>query len=271
MTTIMKVFYRPTENHVGVIYSKWGKFKRFANPNEWTLLSSGIEEVTKEVRLDMRTAILTLENVFTSDMVAVDIEMKAYYSIDLRKTSEEKRMQALHFEGDAPWGEIVKTSVTDIVRNVVVISQTYQRLATDEGLAYLKQIISRNAASRLRSFGILMDNRFAVSIMNLQPNKTFQEALQEVSAAKAVGNAAVDRLRPLFEQFGDKSQNEAFDALVMQIAAVLGKSDKLPDIAIQGNNDAPFGNRFPGNGNDLLGLNIQRNSLSRQRRTSKDN
>jgi len=237
MTKIMNILYRPTENHVGVIYSKRGKFKRFANPNEWTLLSSVFEEVAKEVRLDMRTAILTLENVFTSDMVAVDIEMKAYYSIDIRKTSEEKRVQALRFEGDAPWGEIVKTSVTDIVRNIVVISHTYQRLATDDGLAYLKQVISGHAASRLRSFGILMDNRFAVSIMNLQPNKTFQEAIQEVSAAKTVGNAAVDRLRPLFEQFGDKNQNEAFDALVMQIAATLAKAGHLPSIQSHLNGD----------------------------------
>lgn len=268
MTTIMKVLYRPTENHVGVIYSKWGKFKRFANPNEWTFLSSGFEKVTKEVRLDMRTAILKLENVFTSDMVAVDIEMKAYYSVDIRKASEDKRVQTLRFESDIPWEEIVKTSFTDIVRNVVVIANTYQKLASDEGLSYLKQIVSRHAATRLQSFGILISNRFALSIMNFQPNRTFQEALQEVSAAKAIGNAAVDRLRPLFEQFGDKNQDEAFYTLVMQIAAVLGKTDKLPDIAIQNGSDVPFGNRAPGNGTDLLGLNLQRNFISRRKRAN---
>jgi len=262
----MKVLYRPTENHVGVIYSKWGKFKRFANPNEWTLLSSGFEEVTKEVRLDMRTAVIELENVFTSDKVAIDLEMKAYYSVDIRKTHEDRKIQALRFEGEKPWEEIVKTSITDIVRNVVVISRTYYELTSDDGLSYLKQVISGHAANRLQSFGILVNNRFAVSIMNLQPNKTFQEALQEVSAAKAIGNAAVDRIRPLFEQFGDKSQDEAFHALVMQIAAVLGKTDNLPDIAIQNTNDVPFGNRVAGNGNDRFGLNIQRNSMSHRKR-----
>lgn len=266
MTTFMKVLYRPTENHVGVIYSKWGKFKRFANPNEWTFLSSGFEEVTQEIRLDVRTAVLTLENVFTSDMVAVDIEMKAYYSVDIRKTSEEKKVQALRFEGDLPWQEIVKTNVTDIVRNIVVISHTYQELATDDGLSYLKRVISAHLANRLPSFGIIINNRSAVSIMNFQPNKTFQEALQEVSAAKAIGTAAVDRLRPLFEQFGDKNQDDAFYTLVMQIAAVLGRTDKLPDIAIQNSNDAPGGNRIPGDGYDFWGLNIQRNPQSRRKR-----
>lgn len=268
MTTVMKVLYRPTENHVGVIYSRWGKFKRFANPNEWTFLSSGFEEVTQEIRLDTRTAVLTLENVLTSDMVAVDIEMKAYYSVDIRKTSEDKRVQALRFEGDLAWQEIMKTSITDIVRNIVVISHTYQELATDDGLSYLKRVISGHAASRLRSFGILINNRFAVSIMNFQPNKTFQEALQEVSAAKAIGNAAVDRLRPLFEQFGDKNQDEAFHTLVMQLAAVLGRTDKLPDIAIQNSSDVSTGSRLPGDGHDFWGLNIQRNPHSRRKRTN---
>ena len=170
MTTFAKIFYRPTENNVGVIYSRWGNFKRFAHPNKWTLLSSS-EFVAKEARLDMRTAKVSLGNVLTRDKVAIDLEMKIFYSVDVREAIEQRRIQILRFENEGAWDEIVKTGVTDIARNAIVISRTFDELSTEAGRSYLKQALSSALAYRVRSFGILM-NRYAVNIINLQPDKT---------------------------------------------------------------------------------------------------
>jgi regulator of protease activity HflC (stomatin/prohibitin superfamily) len=264
MTTILNFLYRPTENHVGIIYSNWGKFKRFVNPNEWTWLSSAFECVTKEVRLDMRTAKITLENVLTRDQVAIDLEMKIFYWVDVRQASEDRKIQVLRFENDAPWEEIVKTGITDIARNVVVIAHTFDELATDTGLAYLKQALSGALAQRARGFGILM-NRFAVSIMSLQPNETFRQALQERSAAKAFGNAAADRVRPIFEEFNDKDQRKAFITLLMQIAAAVAKNGQSPDIIFPNSDDLFTGGGLGGNGKGPASSNMRRVSPSPRR------
>lgn len=237
MTKLMNIFYRPPENHVGVIYSRWGKFKRFAQPDQWTVLSS-FECVEKEVKLDTRTAILRLENVLTRDKVAINLDMKVFFSVDLRQVDADRLLQVLHFDSESAWEEIVKTGVTDIARNVVVISRSFEELATPDGMSYLKRVLSAELARRVRGFGILM-NRYAVSIMNLQPNETFQQALQEGSAAKALGSAAAERIRPMLEQFKDQDQQKAFLTLVMQIAAAVAKNGQSPDILFPGS-EAPL-------------------------------
>jgi hypothetical protein len=211
-----------------VIYSRWGKFKRFAQPDKWTILSS-FECLEKEIKLDTRTAILRLENVLTRDRVAINLDMKVFYSVDLRQVNADRLLQVLHFESESAWEEIVKTGITDIARNVVVISKSFDELATPEGRTYLKQALSIQLSHRVQSFGIVM-NRFAVSVMNLQPNETFHQALQEGSAAKAIGSAAAERVRPMLEQFRDQDQQKAFLTLLMQIAAAVAKTGELPDI-----------------------------------------
>lgn len=240
MTRIMNIFYRPTENHVGVIYSRWGKFKRFVHPDEWTVLSSAFESLEKEVRLDMRTAIVTLENVLTRDRVAIDLDLKVFYSVDVREAQADRMIQVLRFPSESAWEEIVKTGVTDIARNVVVISRPFDELVTPDGMAYLKQALSSELAHRVRAFGILM-NRFAVNIMALRPNDTFQQALQEGSAARAIGNAAAERLRPILEQFKDQDQQKALRALVLQIASAVAKNGESPDLFFPGSDGFPSG------------------------------
>ena len=237
MTRIMNIFYRPTENHVGVIYSRWGKFKRFAHPNQWVVLSSAFECVEKEIKLDMRTAIVGLQNVLTRDRVAIDLDMKVFYSVDVRQAHADRMIQVLRFESESAWEEIVKTSITDIARNVVVISRSFDELVTPDGMAYLKRALSSELAHRVQAFGIVMNHRFAANIMSLRPNETFQQALQEGSAARAIGSAAAERLRPILEQFKDQDQQKALRALVLQIASAVAKNGESPDLFFPGSDD----------------------------------
>jgi regulator of protease activity HflC (stomatin/prohibitin superfamily) len=263
MTRIINIFYRPTENHVGVIYSRWGKFKRFAHPNQWTVLSAALECVEKEIKLDMRTTIVRLENVLTRDKVAIDLDMKVFYSVDVREVHADRMIQVLRFESESAWEEIVKTGITDIARNAVVISHTFDDLATPAGRSYLKRALSSELAHRVRGFGILM-NKFAVSIMNLQPNETFQQALQEGSAARAIGNAAADRLRPILEQFKDQDQQKAVRALLMQIASAVAKNGQSPDLFFPSSDDFPSNGGLSGSRHSSLEQHIPGVSPSRK-------
>lgn len=248
MTTILNIFYRPPENHVGVIY-RFGRFGRFVDPDRWSLLIPWIDSVEKETKLDMRTTHIQLNNVYTRDNIAVDIELKIFHMVDLRQVSPERRIQALRFPTENAWDEIVRTGITDITRNQIVVSRSFAELTTPEGRSNLKQLLSSSLAERVCGFGILVNPRFGVNIINLQPNEAFQEALKEGSVAKTIGSAAVNRIRPLFEQFSDQDQAKAFIALVIQIASAVAKNGQSPDIIFPNTNDFLAGSGIGNNKN----------------------
>ena len=236
MTTILNIFYRPPENHVGVIY-RFGRFARFVDPDRWSVLIPGIDSVEQETKLDMRTTHIQLTNAYTRDNIAIDIELKIFHMMDLRQVSPDRLIQVLRFPTENAWDEIIRTGITDITRNQVVVSRSFAELTSLEGRSNLKQLLSFTLAERVRGFGILVNTRFGVSIINLQPNEAFQEALKEETVAKTIGSAAVDRIRPLFEQLGDQDQAKAFIALVMQIASAVAKNGQSPDIIFPNTND----------------------------------
>jgi regulator of protease activity HflC (stomatin/prohibitin superfamily) len=236
MTTILNLLYRPPENHVGVIY-RFGRFGRFVDPDRWSLLLPWIDRVEKETKLDMRTTHIQLTNVYTRDSIAIDIELKIFHMVDLRQVSPDRLVQVLRFPTENAWDEIVRTGITDITRNQVVVSRSFAELTSLEGRSNLKQLLSFTLAERVCGFGILVNQRFGVNIVNLQPNEAFQEALKEGSVARTIGGAAVDRMRPLFEQFGDQDQAKAFIALVLQIASAVARNGQSPDIIFPNTND----------------------------------
>ena len=124
-----------------------------------------------------------------------------------------------------------------ITRNQVVVAHSFAELTSQQGRSNLKQLLSSTLAERVREFGILVNPRFGVNIVNLQPNEAFQEALKEGSVARTIGGAAVDRMRPLFEQFSDQDQAKAFIALVIQIASAVARTGQSPDIIFPNTND----------------------------------
>jgi len=60
-------------------------------------------------------------------------------------------------------------------------------------------LLSSALAERVGAFGILVNERFSVSFMDLQPNEAVQEVLKEESVAKTIGSTAVHRGLLLFE------------------------------------------------------------------------
>lgn len=247
MNRIGNILYRPTENHVGVIY-RFGRFHRFVDPDHWAGTLPWFETVEKESKLDMRTVQLSLADVYTHERVPVNVEFKAFYLVDLRLTEVERRLQALRFPTEQAWDEIVRTAINDVARNSIFIAKTFDELNSKAGRSYLKSALSEEIASRVRGFGILINPRFGVNVVNLQPNEEFRKALMEESAAGALGSAAVSRLKPLIEQFIEQKQEKAVYALVMQIASAVAKHGNIPDVIFPNSNDYPGGGIAQGNG-----------------------
>jgi regulator of protease activity HflC (stomatin/prohibitin superfamily) len=247
MNRIANILYRPTENHVGVIY-RFGRFNRFVDPDRWAFTCPFLESVFDETKLDMRTAQISFADVYTSDHVALDVDLKVFYLVDLREANEERRLQVLRFPTEGAWDEIVRTNLNDVARNQVFAGKYYEELVTPDGRGYLKQALSGALEERVRGFGILMNPRFAVNIVNIQPNSEFKKALMEESAAKALGTAAAERLTPVVQSFLDQKQEQAVVALIMQIASAVVKTGQIPDVMFPDLSEHPAGGIFDGNG-----------------------
>lgn len=240
MDRIANILYRPTENHVGVIY-RFGRFHRFVDPDHWMLVCPVFESFDQETKLDMRTVEVSLKDVYTRERIALDIDFKIFYLVDLRAADEERRIQVLRFPTEAAWNEIVRTGINDIARNQVFVARNFNELVTQEGRSYLKQALSGALAQRLRGFGILLNPRFGVNIVNIQPNAEYKKALMEESAAQALGAAAAIRLAPLFESFLDHRQEKAIYALIMEIASAVIKNGEIPDVIFPAPGEYPAG------------------------------
>jgi len=266
MNIIAKLLYRPSENHVGAIY-RLGRFNRFADPDRWSPMIPWIEWVEKESKLDMRVANIQLGDVYTRNNIALDMELKIFFFVDLRLTHQDRRIQVLRFGSEAAWEEIIRTGITDIARNVIILTRSFEELATQEGRSNLKHELSSALAERVRGFGILVNPRFGVNIINLQPNETYQQALQEESIAHMIGTAAADRIQPLFEQFKDQNQEKAFLTLVMQIAAAVAKNGQSPDLIFPNNGGFLSGGGIGGNGHGPFKPNIPGMSPPRKPRS----
>ncbi len=227
---ILKFRYRPAENHLGVIY-RFGRFNRFVEPDEWIFLLPIFEKVHREVSLYMRTAELLLKKVELRDGLAVDIKIKVFFKTDLRLTSEENRTQVLKFEGPE-WPEMVKTSTEDVIRNQVFLDSTYAELMGQRKNREIKQRISSEIAARMRSFGIIINENHGAMLVNTQPNSKYFDAVQTSRAATPLGEAALERLRPVLSALSEIKHEDARTALLLELASKIAEVDNLPEIVL---------------------------------------
>ncbi|GEM_PF-2751010 len=245
-----RILYRPTENHLGVVY-KAGRFCGFADPDKWRFLVPLLHCIKKEVSLDMQTAEISLHNVMTRDLIAVNLELKVFYKVDLRQTSADFLPQALRITqlpGDI-WSTLVRTNVTDVIRNVVFIANDLDYLLSDIGSKHLKRAISSRLSERVANMGIIVKPRFGVSIMNLQPNPIYQDALQKARSATPSGDAVTEYLRSILEMASHQGI-DADLALALGHLAMLIKEGKPPLTFMSGDFERGFPWMFGGNGHE---------------------
>jgi regulator of protease activity HflC (stomatin/prohibitin superfamily) len=219
--------YRPAENHIGIVYRS-DRFNRLATPDRWTFLLP-FEEVTKEVSMDMRTAIVSLRDVLTRDQVLTDLDLKVFFSVDVRQTDPTRLLQVVRFVNDEAFEQIIKTNTNDVVRNMVFASRDFAELNSVHGRAWLKENLSREIGQRVRNFGILV-GEFGVNIAGFQPNASYLEALKERSAAYTQGLAELERNRPALTAAQELTREPAIISVLMSLASTITKTGQIPEI-----------------------------------------
>jgi hypothetical protein len=228
---VVKHRYRPSENHLGMVY--WlGRFHRFVNPDEWTFLVPYFETVKFESPLSMRTAEFELRKVELQDGLTVDAHFKVFFKTDLRLTPSENLPQVLTFDGQEWPIAIIKTGMEDIARNQVLLGMSLDRLKSLRKSRVIKNLFSREIAARVGMFGILINEAYGAMLVNVQPNEAYANALQKNMAAKHIGQAAIERLNPVLSAIKQMRRDDARSALLLEIASKVLEVTDLPDIAL---------------------------------------
>lgn len=179
-----KFFYRPKENHLGIIYSDrfgYDRFVGFANETQAVWLGPKFltrRYVLKEHYLGPRTVHLFLSRVVTADRVSFDLELKVFYRVDPRNAAPENLIQILNM-ADAGFESIVKTNTEEKIRNDVFTHINEDDLFEEHGRKYLRTTLSARVAKRVSELGITVNSEFGVAIMNIQPTEdSSQDATQ---------------------------------------------------------------------------------------------
>ena len=230
MTENQTFFYSPQENHLAIVYSERQGQKRFhrfidetqrapIGPRWLTQLY-----VLKEFYLGPRTAHILLSDVLTADRVHLELELKVFYRVDPRKTTPANLVQVLNM-ADAGLEGIVRTNTQEKVRNDVFLRFTEAELFSLRGRKNVRTVLSSLISERVSGFGIMVDPRFGVAIMNMQPNAIYYRAMQEESAAIAQGNAVLKRVAPSVQNL---SVNDAVQMFYTHLASTMTKTDNIP-------------------------------------------
>ncbi len=222
--------YRPRENYIGVV-NLFGRFWRLVNPNEWMILIPLAQRVRREASLGIRVAVADMRDVLTRDNVPVNLSLKVFYQFDLRSVSPELRVNVLCL-AEGLIGEIILSSLEDVVRNRAFINTNYADLGSSASRRSLAVQIAAALAKQVQALGICINPDNGVKITNLQPNEQFKTALCSRSAAVAQGNAALERMEPLLKEMSAHYPNVAWEAVGMMLASALTQDGDLPPVMI---------------------------------------
>jgi regulator of protease activity HflC (stomatin/prohibitin superfamily) len=257
---VRKYCFRPQENHLGVIY-RFGRFHRFVEPNEWTVLIPCIEKLHREVSLYMRTAEISLNRVELKDGLTVDLRFKVFFKTDLRLARQENFIQVLKFEGPE-WSEMIKTGLEDISRNQVFLDINYEKMNVFRKSREIKCLISKQLSDRLKGFGFLVNEENGVMLVEARPNETYLDAVQKSRAATPMGQAALERLRPILDALKKMRHEDARAAVLLEMASKIVEVENLPDLVLSPLDEYASATPGPGENNRRV------TDLHRQQRRS---
>ncbi len=221
--------YSPKENHLAIVYSErhgYNRFKGFIDESQRVWLGPKFFTrlyVLKEHYLGPRTAQIHLSNVLTMDRIYLELDLKVFYRVDPRKADPANLVQVVNMPATGFEG-IVKTNTEEKVRNDAFIRFTEDELFGLRGRKNLRTALSSLISERVSGFGITVDPRFGVAVMNIQPNQFYQQAMLEESAATSQGNAAFKRVAPTLRISAQQAQQLPYT----HVASTMTKTGTMP-------------------------------------------
>jgi len=123
-------------------------------------------------------------------------------------------------------------SLEDIVRNQVFLESTYEEIVSQRKSREIKKRISREISMRMRGFGIVINEEFGAMPVDIQPHQTYFEAVQTSRAAAPLGEAALERLRPVLNELNRIKHEDARTAFLLELASKIAEVKDLPEIVM---------------------------------------
>ncbi|MDH7489004.1 MAG: SPFH domain-containing protein [Anaerolineae bacterium] len=155
----------------------------------------------------------------TKDNVPMDMRVKLYFRLDPTLIREHERPQLVTLNDEA-WKNLVRTVTCGTVITYIG-QQRYRHIAPTEYRDALCARLSHEAAQALRGLGVIISPGFGVSIQDIQPTNAVLEAIVDRINAPLKGQAAVETLEPVTDQYGkDRALEAAIAATILNTGIV---------------------------------------------------
>lgn len=221
--------YRPPEDHLGVIY-QFARFSRLVGPDQWVFIIPGLNEIKDPISLHLRRVAVNLADLLTQDQIPLDCKLLVYYQLDLRCAAAGFPVQALRIP-DEGWNSIIR-NVLQETANEVTSGIAFQQLLTPRGRRHFKWTLGALLAERVRHLGLVINPRTGVSMQMLKPAHAIWQAMVDRLAAVSLGEAALARVHPILEDLSRRQPETAWEALLLEWAAVAAKDGTVPQVLV---------------------------------------
>jgi hypothetical protein len=171
---------------------------------------------------------VTLTDLLTQDQVPVDCELLVFFQLDLRRSSEHFRAQALHIPEEG-WHSVIRNVLQETISEVVG-GVGFQHLLTPVGRGHLKRTLGASLAARVQRLGLIVDPQTGISVQVLKPAQVIWQAMVDRLAAVSLGEAARARIYPMLEELSQRHPEIGLEALFLEWAAVIAKDGAIPQV-----------------------------------------
>jgi len=199
-----------------------GYVKRIATEGQHILYTTLREHPTEVIDTGIKSTEDRYDGFRTRDNVPVDIRVKLYFRLDPTLIREDELPQLVVLKEEA-WKSLVRTVARGTVLTYIG-QQRYRHIIPSERRDALCAALSREAGEALRSLGVIISPGFGVSIQDIQPTNAILEATMDRAAAPLKGQAAVQALEPIANQYGEQ------EALRAAVAAAIITTGTVPSV-----------------------------------------
>lgn len=212
----VRVVYRPKENHLAAIY-RFGRFRRWVKPDQWTLLIPFIDEVKNEIEVTFRRTIVVPQNLLSADGIPCRCELMVGYKLNLPGIKDPATRAKAIMRSRDEWNGMIGTVLQETATRVFAYA-TVEKLLDAGGLQELKVMLSHKLSKIMRQRGVVIDPQMGVTVAFIRPHESVVQAFVKRNVAIAQGRAARDRIKPLLGELGHQPAGISGDVLKLAYA-----------------------------------------------------
>lgn len=207
LSSIGSHLYRPPEDHVGVIY-RIDRFRRWVNPNEWTVLNPWLDRVECEMNTRPQISEVETSDLETAEHIQVYAKFKVFYLMDPRRITISDFQSTLIRMRTGDLNRVVEDTLRSLAQSTVM-DMELDGLLRHYSRGHFAERLSKKLSDRLQPLGLIINPDSAVNVVELHPEAMVRKAFVAQFVANHEGEANYKRLQPIIDAARGRPAQEA--------------------------------------------------------------